>query len=39
MKYYSGVKKDNRKVRGKWMKLGKIILSDVTKMQKDWYDT
>ena len=35
MKYYSAVKKkDTRKFGGKWMKLQKIIMSDVTQTEK-----
>lgn len=36
MEYYSVIKNnDMMKSAGKWMELGKIILSEVTKTQKD----
>jgi hypothetical protein len=33
MEYYSGIK--SLKISGTWMKLQKVILSDITQIQKD----
>ena len=36
MKYYSGVTNNGiRKFEGKWMEVEKVILSEITKTQKD----
>lgn len=38
MKYYSAIKKNEiMNFEGKWVELGKIILSEVTQAQKDKY--